>query len=295
MIMDWQTIEQEIQQVTGNPCVITAAQQLGGGDINTVYRLQTEEVAYFVKMNRPDLLDMFEAEQQGLNEMAGQCSVRVPKPVVCGRNNEYSFLVLEHLSIKSMDVPAQRLLGRQLAELHRQQQPYYGWGRDNTIGLTTQLNGQYDSWVDFWRELRLGFQLQLAANNGYMSRLQTKGEQLCAELEVFFTDYQPQPALLHGDLWAGNAAADEQGQPVIYDPACYYGDREADIAMTELFGGFGRDFHAAYNEAYALDSGYSVRKTFYNLYHILNHLNLFGSGYLGQAERMMDSLLAEIR
>jgi len=113
-------------------------------------------------------------------------------------------------------------------------------------------------------------------------------------LRVFFTGYQPQPCLLHGDLWGGNAAADTAGQPVIFDPACYYGDRETDIAMTELFGGFGADFYAAYNEVYALDAGFKVRKTLYNLYHVLNHLNLFGGGYLGQAERSISLLLAEV-
>jgi len=123
--------------------------------------------------------------------------------------------------------------------------------------------------------------------------LQSQGQLLLAGLDAFFTSYQPQPCLLHGDLWGGNAAADEAGQPVIFDPACYYGDRETDIAMTELFGGFGADFYAAYNEVYALDPGYRFRKTLYNLYHVLNHVNLFGGGYLGQAERAVASLLAE--
>ncbi|RMG29588.1 MAG: fructosamine kinase family protein, partial [Gammaproteobacteria bacterium] len=111
----------------------------------------------------------------------------------------------------------------------------------------------------------------------------------------FFTDYHPVPSLLHGDLWGGNWGTLESGEPVIFDPAVYYGDREADLAMTELFGGFGRDFRAAYEAAWPLDPGYRVRRTLYNLYHILNHLNLFGGGYLGQALSMMEALLAETR
>jgi len=140
----------------------------------------------------------------------------------------------------------------------------------------------------------LGFQLGLAARKGHRGRLQDQGERLLEALPVLL-DHDPAPSLLHGDLWGGNLAFDSDGHPVIFDPAVYYGDREADVAMTELFGGFGWDFYAAYNEAWELDSGYPTRKVLYNLYHILNHLNLFGTGYLGQAQSMMDRLLAEVR
>ena len=140
----------------------------------------------------------------------------------------------------------------------------------------------------------MGFQLKLAADKGYGGKLQASGERLCSDMAVLFDNYLPQPSLLHGDLWAGNVAVDKQGCPVIFDPACYYGDREADLAMTELFGGFSRDFYAAYQAVWPLDHGYTARKTFYDLYHILNHLNLFGGSYLRQAESMMAMLLAEI-
>jgi len=135
---------------------------------------------------------------------------------------------------------------------------------------------------------------ELAARNGFTGSLQIKGERLMADMDVFFSTYRPQPSLLHGDLWAGNRAFDTAGQAVIFDPAVYYGDHEADIAMSELFGAFGADFYAAYNEAWPLDGGYAVRKILYNLYHILNHANLFGGAYASQAESMIDRLLAEM-
>ena len=211
-----------------------------------------------------------------------------------GKQPNIHLLLLEYLEFGCSNKASDRLLGRQLALMHQQQQPYFGWHRDNTIGSTLQLNSQCDDWLTFWREQRLGFQLKLAANKGYGGMLQVNGERLCSDMAVLFDNYLPQPALLHGDLWAGNAAVDKLGCPVIFDPACYYGDREADLAMTELFGGFSRDFYAAYQAVWPLDHGYGVRKTFYNLYHILNHLNLFGSGYLRQAESMMAMLLSEL-
>jgi len=204
-------------------------------------------------------------------------------------------LLMENLNLKRGSSATDRLLGKQLAHLHQIKQPYFGWFRDNTIGSTAQLNESNESWPKFWSAMRMHFQLQLAANNGFSGRLQSSGEKLCEQLDSFFVDYLPNPTLVHGDLWAGNAGVNDQNQPVIYDPACYYADREVDIAMTELFGGFGGDFYAAYNDVYALDSGYETRKTLYNLYHILNHLNLFGSAYLSQAESMIEKLLADIR
>jgi fructosamine-3-kinase len=200
--------------------------------------------------------------------------------------------VLEYLELGGSSRVSDRLLGQQLAYLHQHTQPYFGWHRDNTIGSTTQINQQSHDWLKFWQEQRLGFQLQLAAKNGYGGRLQASGERLGSELAVFF-NHTPTPSLLHGDLWSGNAATDKQGNPVIFDPACYYGDREADLAMTELFGGFSGDFYAAYQDVWALHEDYRVRKSLYNLYHILNHLNLFGGGYLRQAENMITGLLAQ--
>ena len=292
--MNWQDIEIEIEKTTRLPFKVAAVQSKSGGSINSAHRLQGEDACYFVKLNRKELLPMFEAELAGLEEMAECREVRVPRAIVCGKTAEHAFLVLENIDLQSGGSDSDRLLGRQLAQLHRQKKPYFGWHRDNTIGSTLQLNDVCDSWIEFWKNQRLDFQLKLAGKNGFGSRIQKPGERLCAELACLFSGYGPEPSLLHGDLWAGNAAADEDRQPVIFDPACYYGDREADLAMTELFGGFSGDFYSAYTEVYPLDSGYPVRKKLYNLYHILNHLNLFGASYLGQAENMMEGLLAEI-
>jgi fructosamine-3-kinase len=292
--MNWHTISELIEAVTGQPFKVVSVNTLSGGDINSAFRLQGDDRSYFVKLNSATLVAMFEDEFAGLQDIARTQAVRVPAPVVCGKTPQHSFLVLEYLELGSSTKASERLLGQQLALMHQQQHPYFGWHRHNTIGSTLQLNDPSYDWLTFWREQRMGFQLKLAANKGYGGSLQANGERLCSDMAALFDNYLPQPSLLHGDLWAGNASVDKLGSPVIFDPACYYGDREADLAMTELFGGFSRDFYAAYQAVWSLDKGYDVRKTFYNLYHILNHLNLFGGGYLRQAESMMTMLLAEI-
>ena len=177
--------------------------------------------------------------------------------------------------------------------MHRVTATRVGWHRDNTIGATPQINTPGADWIAFWRQHRLGFQLRLAGENGHRGRLLTQGERLLEQLPVFFSGYEPRPSLLHGDLWSGNAAFMRDGTPVIFDPAVYYGDREADIAMTELFGGFSAEFYRAYDETDPRDPGYATRKLLYNLYHVLNHLNLFGGGYRAQAERVIGELLAQ--
>jgi len=267
---------------------------ISGGSINTAYKLQANGHCYFIKVNQPNLVAMFEAEAQGLEEMRALNCVRIPEVICFGQADGHSYLVLEYIELGSLRGNAAKLLGQQLAQLHHHPQAYFGWAINNTIGSTPQHNNREHDWSTFWHQHRLGAQLKFAAQNGFNGRLQDKGQQLLDKLYVFFAGYTPTPALLHGDLWSGNAGSDSQGSPVIFDPACYYGDREADIAMTELFGGFGSDFFSAYQAEYPLDSGYQTRKILYNLYHIINHLNLFGGGYLGQAESMIEQLLSEI-
>lgn len=292
---NWQQISKQIERATGLPFAISTSDAVSGGCINAAYSIQSTSKSYFVKLNSRDLAPMFEAELLGLNELAQAHTIKVPKPILCGVTDRHSFIVLEQLSLASTShQAAMQKMGQQLAQLHQIKQDFFGWQRNNTIGSTEQNNESTTHWIDFWRDKRLNFQLALANANGYGGKLTQTGDKLAASLPAFFTAYNPHPALLHGDLWSGNAAVTNAGEPVIYDPACYYGDREADIAMTELFGGFSPSFYTAYNETYPLDAGYPVRKTLYNLYHILNHLNLFGAGYLNQAQNMIDTLLAEI-
>lgn len=286
---------QHLQKTTGQILRNPRVSSVGGGDINAAYRLQAEGIDWFVKTNRASLAAMFAAEAAGLQELGALNEVRVPKVIDHGQCGGQAYLVLEYITLNGLRGNSARLFGAQLARLHRKAQPFFGWHIDNTIGSTPQHNQRHDDWADFWQQQRLGKQLAFAADSGYGGSLQRKGETLMEKIPAFFSDYRPLPSLLHGDLWGGNASADKEGNPVMYDPACYYGDREADIAMTELFGGFGPDFYAAYQAEYSLDAGYKTRKTLYNLYHILNHLNLFGGGYKHQAENMMDLLLAELR
>jgi fructosamine-3-kinase len=289
----WQKICEEIGKARGRPFEYARHQGIGGGCISAAYRLEAADGREcFVKTNRANGYDMFDAEAQALLEMADSDTITVPRAWCWGLAGDMAYLVMDYLPLGGQGSQAE--LGRQLAAMHRHLGQRYGWHRDNTIGATPQDNTPGDDWVAFWRQRRLDFQLRLAAGKGYGGRLQDKGERVMEGFAVLFEGYTPPPSLLHGDLWSGNYGFTRDGEPVIFDPATYYGDREADLAMTELFGGFSRDFYAAYNDAWPVDEGYPARKVLYNLYHILNHLNLFGSGYAGQAENMMDRLLGEI-
>lgn len=295
-------IAERISAASGEPFRPDSVRGVGGGCINRAMVLSDGTTSWFVKVNRAALLDMFEAEADGLVAMADTASIRVPAPLCtgiadAGVSGGQAFIAMEYIAFggsgSGAGSRASAVAGERLAAMHRATSADFGWHRDNTIGSTPQHNRPHRDWIEFWRRERLGFQLELAARNGYAGRLARRGERLLERFAALI-DHAPAPSLLHGDLWGGNFGIAADGSPVIFDPACYLGDREADLAMTELFGGFGADFYAAYQGAWALDDGYRTRKTLYNLYHILNHLNLFGSGYLGQAEAMIDRLLAEV-
>ncbi len=289
--MEWQPLETAVERATGRAFKVRNSRSMGGGCINQAVLVSDGKRSFFVKLNAASRLPMFEAEAAGLDEMRAAGAIRVPDPVCTGASDGTAWIVMEYVPMGGRSNPA--LAGEQLALMHRKQADRFGWRMDNTIGSTPQPNDWSEEWIAFWRDRRLGFQLQLAARNGYGGTLQRKGEKLLDCLDRLL-DHDPAPSLLHGDLWGGNIGYDENANPVIFDPAVYYGDREADLAMTELFGGFGRGFYEAYDAVWPVDSGYAVRKTLYNLYHILNHANLFGGGYAGQAEGMIDRLLAEI-
>jgi len=291
--MDWDAVGSAIAQATGERLPPGKGWPIGGGSINSAFRFDAGERSWFVKLNRAERLPMFEAEAEGLNALRQPGAPRVPAVVTLGQADGYAFLVLEYILLRAATAPVLARLGEQLAALHRVEGPRFGWGRDNTIGTTPQTNAWEDDWVTFFRRHRLGYQLQLASANGHRA-LAEQAAPLLERLDALFAGYRPRPSLLHGDLWSGNAASDLTGAPVIFDPACYYGDRESDIAMTELFGGFTPSFYDAYRASFPLDPGYEVRRDLYQLYHVLNHLNLFGGGYRAQAQRLIERLLASL-
>ena len=288
------SIADQISIQTNSRFSVKTVTPIIGGDINRAFRLEGAAQTYFVKLNNVHTLDMFQAEFAGLQALAATQTLLIPTPIICGQTDTASFLVLEYLQLHRGSAQSDSVLGQQLAHLHLQPQPYFGWHRNNTIGSTEQLNPQSINWIEFWRKSRLEFQLNLVIANGHSKKLASLGALLSEHLADFFTGYSPQPSLSHGDLWSGNAAVNVDNKPVIFDPACYYGDRETDLAMTELFGGFGQNFYAAYNDVWQLDSGYQTRKQLYNLYHVLNHAVMFGGSYISQAEMMMQNLVQEV-
>ena len=266
---------------------------VGGGSINASYAFTTRDGArYFLKLNTVEKLDMFTAERDGLLELAAAEAVRVPEPIVAGVAEGRSYLLMEALDLGGRSATAAAELGRRLARQHRTVRDEYGWHRDNTIGSTPQPNAWMEDWVGFLRERRLGFQLRLAERNGVSPRVVERGEELLERLPEFFRGYEPSASVLHGDLWGGNWGITADGVPVVFDPAVYFGDRETDIAMTMLFGGFGSEFLGAYQSEWPLDPGFRRRVDLYNLYHVLNHYNLFGGGYQRQAAEMLEGLLS---
>jgi fructosamine-3-kinase len=232
-----------------------------------------------------------EAEADGLGRLARADAIRVPRVLGIGASGAECWLELERFELREPDGRAEARLGEALAGLHAVTGPSFGLERDNAIGASPQPNGLCGDWASFWRDRRLGFQLALAARNGYGGRLQERGLRLLESIPAFFAGHRPQASLLHGDLWAGNRGMLPDGSPVVFDPAVYYGDREADLAMTRLFGGFGPAFYAAYESAWPLPPGAGERRGLYELYHVLNHVNLFGGSYLAQAEALIDRLL----
>jgi protein-ribulosamine 3-kinase len=223
-------------------------------------------------VNEARFADAFAAEADGLSALRA-IGMRAPEPVSHGVASGNAYLLLEYLDLKPRgDFTA---LGRMLATAHRKPGARFGWSRDNYIGSTPQANGWGDDWAQFWVTRRMAPQLGLARSKGF--------DLGTTNFKDLLAGHNPQPSLLHGDLWSGNAGFTDDG-PVVFDPAVYYGDREADLAMTELFGGFPREFYNSYNEVFPLPEGYERRKPLYNLYHLLNHLNLFGGGYLAQVK-----------
>jgi len=282
-------VERTVFKASGRAVTIADSTPVGGGCINhSEIALLQGGGRLFVKSNSdPKAADMFEREAEGLLALAEPGAIRVPEGPVPGTAGELAFLVMEAIPRGHPKPGYFEDFGRRFARLHRltarESGERFGFAHDNYIGSTPQPNGWMDDWVGFFRERRLGFQIELARRNGLsdpgLDRLMNR---LLAHLNDYL-DLPDEPAcLLHGDLWSGNAMSDDAGNPVLLDPATYYGHREADLAMTELFGGFDHTFYDAYEAEWALPPGSPERRELYKLYHLLNHLNLFGTGYRGR-------------
>ena len=286
----WDAIATQISQSLDQPFHLETRRSMSGGCINSGYAISGSQQTYFVKVNEAAQLAMFAAEAAGLDQMFASQTIRVPKPICWGTAAGSAYLVLEWLELGNPSKSGWEAMGHQLAALHQNtSRKGFGWQMNNTIGSTVQINDWTTNWTEFWTEHRLGYQFKLAAERGGIFPGQTR---LLNAIPQLLAGHDPQPALVHGDLWSGNAAVTQAGEPVMFDPATYFGDREVDLAMTELFGGFPADFYRGYKTAFPLDSGYSQRKTLYNLYHILNHFNLFGGSYAAQANRMIQQILS---
>ncbi|MDH3746828.1 MAG: fructosamine kinase family protein [Gammaproteobacteria bacterium] len=291
---NWQAIsaaliEHGIEIATQSDGTAGSPRPVSGGDINAAWRLNATDVSLFIKTGPLSAVDMFAAEADGLREIAQAACVRVPRVHACGPAGPDAFIALEWVNFEPVSTRTERKLGSALAAMHRHTADRFGWYRDNTIGRTPQHNPWTDSWVEFFREHRLLFQLELAKASGYTGEIQDLGRKLTNGLQNLFADYDPVPSLLHGDLWGGNWASADGG-PIIFDPAVYYGDRESDLAMTRLFGGFGAAFYESYEEAWPAAAGAEERCELYQLYHLLNHVNLFGGGYAGSAIKSLRKL-----
>ncbi len=268
-----------------------------GGDINRAARVRVRGTNYFVKWHPasptppPGWPDMFTAEARGLALLASAGAVRVPHPLDHGTTEDgVAYLVMEWIEPGAGGdrSRAGEILGRQLAALHRVTADAFGLDHHNYCGLTPQPNPWTPSWVAFYGEHRLGYQMELAARKGRMPRERRRRlERLIARLSEWIDDDAVRPSLIHGDLWGGNWLIDTTGQPVLIDPAVYYGDREAELAMCRLFGGFPPAFYRAYDEAWPPLPGRDERIPLYQLYHVLNHLNLFGEGYGGHVDAIL--------
>ena len=286
---DWSSLARQLSAAGIAVRKDAPASPIGGGDISAAWRLSGEEGDIFLKTGGVDSAEMFSAEAEGLQEIAGSSVIRVPEVLAVGQTADTAYLALEWLSFDRPSADTERQLGERLAAMHRATSARFGWHRDNTIGLTPQHNPWSEDWAAFFQRHRLGYQFELAADNGFTGELQREGKRLLDRLPALFEDYEPVPSLLHGDLWGGNWASSNR-EPVLFDPAVYYGDRETDLAMTRLFGGFGRAFYEAYGRAWPLEAGSQKRQHLYQLYHVMNHLNLFGGGYLGRALALMKAL-----
>lgn len=280
---DWATIERALGAALGATLSISSRRALGGGDISRVERLGTSAGTYILKTHDQAPSRFFRAEADGLRALRGRTkALGVPAVIACGEDAP-AFLILEDLA----DAPRARdfdeMLGRGLAELHQTRAQRYGFDEDNFCGLTPQSNAWSSGWVEFYATCRLGNQIERAAAAGLLSPSDRRqADALVARLDRLLVEPAEGPALVHGDLWSGNVHTTVDGGPALIDPAAYFGSREVEFGMMTLFGGFSPRVYGAYEESFPLESGWRERNPLYRLYHLLNHLNLFGGNYHNQ-------------
>ncbi|KFK35308.1 hypothetical protein AALP_AA5G267700 [Arabis alpina] len=271
---------------------ITKISSIGGGCINLASHYQTDRASFFVKTNRSIGPEMFEGEALGLEAMYETRTIRVPKPHKVGAlPTGGSYIIMEFIEFGGSR-GNQAELGRKLGEMHKAGKSSKGFGFEvaNTIGSTPQINTWSSDWIEFYGEKRLGYQLKLARDRYGDSAIYEKGYRLIQNMASLFENVVIEPCLLHGDLWSGNIAYDKNSEPVILDPACYYGHNEADFGMSWC-AGFGESFYNAYFKVMPKQPGFEKRRDLYLLYHYLNHYNLFGSGYRSSAMLIIDDYL----
>ena len=276
-------LKSRLEKILSEP--IKSTSSVSGGCIADSRKLQLESgKVYFLKHLRGSSSGAFDAEERGLEELRKSGTVNVPEVVCKGLD----FLLLQWIeSGYSRSSSSMEMLGRQFAELHRYRGKKFGFSENNLLGDSPQSNKPSKegrmNWAVFYAENRLEFQTSLAVKNGYVTpEMRNLMDNLIKKVPDLISGTEEEPSLLHGDLWSGNYLIDKMGIPWMIDPAVYYGHREADLAMTSLFGGFSNTFYSAYKSAYPISQGYAEREPLYQLYHLLNHLNLFGTGYYSQ-------------
>ncbi|GGW76306.1 hypothetical protein GCM10007391_06120 [Alteromonas halophila] len=288
----WHFISEQISSALDMPFICQHQKMASGGDTHQCFVIRDERHRFFVKIHPLEASKPLKCEAEGLSAMAAIEGVSVPRVIACGDvhvdGRDIEYLVLSHLRFQpSVDTATLYGLGKMVARLHQANgYAHYGWDEDNFIGASVQENGWYENWADFFAEKRIGSMLERFSRKGMMI---TDNDVLVNSVHQQLSSHHPAPSLLHGDLWSGNAGATNKG-PVLYDPAVYVGDAETDLAMTELFGGFGEAFYEGYRSEHAIADGYAARKPIYQLYHILNHALLFGSGYANQAKSLISQI-----
>ncbi|HEX5151862.1 MAG TPA: fructosamine kinase family protein [Parafilimonas sp.] len=285
-------IARRLSEHFNEPVQITHRQQVFGGDTNHTFHLKTSIGSFFLKLNNGHLKDMFEREFEGLQLLYQTNTIKIPQPVLYGSFSENAlpaktgihskqqqiFLITEYIQKGSPSKNFWQIFAHQITGLHKHSNDQFGLSTNNYIGSLPQQNGSCNSWAEFYATQRIMPLMQLSFNQNKCSKKDLlSAESLCGRLPGLFP--AEQPALLHGDLWAGNFMSGDNGEPIIYDPAVYYGNREMDIAMSLLFGGFDKSFYTHYNEVFPLQPGWEQRTRLCQLYPLLVHLVLFGGHY----------------